>query len=93
MPDLETLEMKASAAHQEVRNLIVMQLRPGQSPEKLALLQLLEPSARAEARLRDAALERVAPSSCLTHSNPVSDARPEHIRGAFLAEGMAAPYY
>ena len=57
MPDLKTLERKAAGAHQEVRNLIVMQLRPNQSPEKLALLRLLERSARAEARLRDMALE------------------------------------
>jgi len=57
MPDLKTLVMKANAAHQEVRNLIVMQLRPNQSPEKLANLRLLERSARAEARLRDMVLE------------------------------------
>jgi hypothetical protein len=57
MPDLKTLEREAKAVHQEVRNLIVMQMRPNQSPEKLANLRLLERSARAEARVRDAVLE------------------------------------
>jgi hypothetical protein len=47
-PDLATQEN----TRQEVRNLQVLQMRPGQSAEKLALLADLERSARAELKLR-----------------------------------------
>jgi hypothetical protein len=55
-PDLATLERKLKGVRQEVRNLQVMQMRPDQSAEKLALLADLERSARAEAKLRLKAL-------------------------------------
>jgi hypothetical protein len=55
-PDLQTLERKLKDTRQEVRNLQVMQMRPGQSAEKLALLADLERSARAEVKLRLKAL-------------------------------------
>jgi hypothetical protein len=41
---------------QEVKNLIVLQLRPGQSAERLKFLHDLERSARAETKLRVRAL-------------------------------------
>jgi hypothetical protein len=40
-----------------VRNLQVMQMRPGQSVEKLKLLSELEHSARAEVKLRVKAIQ------------------------------------
>jgi hypothetical protein len=52
MPDLPTLERELKGVRHEVRNLQVMQLRPGQAAEKLALLKELERSARAEVKLR-----------------------------------------
>ena len=55
-PDLPTLERKLKGVRQEVRNLQVMQMHPGQSPEKLKLLADLERSARAEVKLRVKAL-------------------------------------
>jgi hypothetical protein len=55
--DLPTLERKLKGVRQEVRNLQVMQMRPGQSAKKLKLLADLERSARAEAKLRLKALE------------------------------------
>jgi hypothetical protein len=57
MPDLPTLERTLRDVRQEVRNLQVMQMRPGQSAEKLALLRELEMSARAETKLRQKALD------------------------------------
>jgi hypothetical protein len=51
------LLFRHTGAKQEVRNLTVMQMRPNQTPEKLALLRSLERSTRAEARLRQAALD------------------------------------
>jgi hypothetical protein len=56
MPDLPRLERKLRGVRQEVRNLQVMQMRPGQSAEKLKLLSDLERSARAEVKLRVKAL-------------------------------------
>jgi hypothetical protein len=52
MPDLPTLERQLANTRQEVRNLQILQMLPGQSPEKLELLAELERSARAEVRLR-----------------------------------------
>jgi hypothetical protein len=54
--DEQTLIRKLADARQEVRNLIVMQMRPGQSAEKVKLLHNLERSARAETKLRVRAL-------------------------------------
>jgi hypothetical protein len=56
-PDLQTLERKLAGGRQEIRNLQAMQMHPGQSAEKLALLANLERSARAEVKLRVKALE------------------------------------
>ena len=56
IPDLATHERLLKGVRQEVRNLQVMQMRPGQSAEKLAHLADLERSARAEAKLRIKAL-------------------------------------
>ena len=50
-------ERKLKGVRQEVRNLQVLQMRPNQPPEKLALLRDLEMSARAEVKLRLKALE------------------------------------
>lgn len=55
-PDLATLERELKGVRQEVRNLQVMQMRPGQSAAKLAHLADLERSARAEVKLRIKAL-------------------------------------
>jgi hypothetical protein len=54
---LATHERKLKGVRQEVRNLQVMQMRPGQSAAKLAHLADLEGSARAEVKLRRKALE------------------------------------
>jgi hypothetical protein len=62
-PDLPTLERKLKGVRQEVRNLQVMQMRPGQSAEKLRLLAELERSARAEVKLRQKALEHARAQS------------------------------
>jgi hypothetical protein len=51
-PDLKTQEAKLRGTHQEVRNLQVMQMRPGQTAEQLKHLADLERSARAEVKLR-----------------------------------------
>jgi hypothetical protein len=55
--DLLTLERELKGVRQEVRNLQVMQMRPGQSAQKLRFLADLERSARAETKLRLKALE------------------------------------
>jgi hypothetical protein len=55
-PSLETHERELKNTRQEVRNLQVLQMRPGQSAEKLRLLADLERSARAEVKLRVKAL-------------------------------------
>ena len=55
-PSLETHERELKNTRQEVRNLQVLQMRPGQSAEKLAHLADLEGSARAEVKLRIKAL-------------------------------------
>ena len=57
MTDLKMLQQKLDDARREVRNLTVMQMKPGYSPEKLTLLHNLERSARAEVKLRIKALE------------------------------------
>jgi hypothetical protein len=56
-PDLQAMERKLKGVRQEVRNLQVMQMRPGQSAEKLKHLAELERSARAEVKLRTKALQ------------------------------------
>jgi hypothetical protein len=55
-PDIETHERLLNGVRQEVRNLQVMQMRPGQSAAKLTHLEDLERSARAEVKLRIKAL-------------------------------------
>jgi hypothetical protein len=55
-PDLETHERELRNTRQEVRNLQVMQMRPGQTAEQLKHLADLERSARAEVKLRVKAL-------------------------------------
>lgn len=57
MRDLKALQAALNDNHQEVRNLQVLQMRPGHSPEKLALLRNLERSARASVKLGRKALE------------------------------------
>lgn len=57
MPNLPSLEQKLRAARQEVRNLQVMAMQPGQSAEKLKLLADLKRSARAEVKLRLKAIQ------------------------------------
>jgi hypothetical protein len=57
IPDLPTLERKLKGVRQEVRNLVVMQMRPGRTSEQLKVLSDLERSARAEVKLRVKALE------------------------------------
>jgi hypothetical protein len=54
---LPSLEQKLRAARQEVRNIQVMAMQPGQSAEKLKLLADLERSARAEVKLRLKAIQ------------------------------------
>jgi hypothetical protein len=56
MPDLKSSQRKLANNRQEVRNLQVMQMRPGQSAEKLELLNQLERSARASVKLRRKAI-------------------------------------
>jgi hypothetical protein len=56
VPDLGTRKRKLKGVQQEVCNLQVMQMRPGQSAAKLAHLVDLERSARAEVKLRIKAL-------------------------------------
>ena len=55
--DLQELERGLKGVRQEVRSLQVMQMRPGQSAQKLKFLADLERSARAEVKLRLKALE------------------------------------
>lgn len=57
MRHLEQLQRALDDTLQEVRNLIVMGMAPGLSPDKAAFIQNLERSARAEVRLRVKALE------------------------------------
>ena len=57
MPDLQTHQRLLDGVRQEVRNLQVLQMRPGHSPEKLEFLRNLERSARAEVKLRQKALQ------------------------------------
>jgi hypothetical protein len=52
----EEEEQKLLEARQRVNQLVVMQLRPNQSPESLGLLSDLEQLSRAEVRLRRKAL-------------------------------------
>jgi hypothetical protein len=59
IPDLRTLRQKLADTRQEVRNLIVMGMRPNLTPEKAELIRNLERSARAEAKLRHRHLEYV----------------------------------
>jgi hypothetical protein len=45
-PDMDSLVRALAAARQELHNLQVMSLRPGQSPERLEMLRKLEVSCR-----------------------------------------------
>jgi hypothetical protein len=54
MPDLKTMQRVLDAARRELRNL---QMRPGQSAEKLEMLRKFECSCRAEIKLRRRAIE------------------------------------
>jgi hypothetical protein len=56
MADLEAQEWELKDTRQKVRNLQVMQMRPGQTAEQLKHLADLEGSARAEVKLRVKAL-------------------------------------
>jgi hypothetical protein len=56
-PTLSELQTKLDSVRREVRNLTVMGMDPGQTPEQAALIKQLERSARAEMRLRSMALE------------------------------------
>jgi hypothetical protein len=55
MPDMEM--MQRYTARQELHNLQVMQMRPGQCAKKLELLYNLERSCRADIKLRLRAIE------------------------------------
>jgi hypothetical protein len=57
MPDMEMMQRKLNTARQELHNLQVMQMRPGQCAKKLELLYNLERSCRAEIKLRLRAIE------------------------------------
>ena len=57
MLGLAEIERELKNARQEVRNLQVLQMRPGLSAEKLETLRNLARSARAEVKLRLKALE------------------------------------
>jgi len=63
MPDLKTLETELKNVQQEVRNLRVMQMRPGWSAEQLKHLSDMERSAVAEAKLRLKALHHAKSQS------------------------------
>lgn len=57
MPTLDELQQELADARQEVRNLIVMQMRPGLTPEKKEVMRQLERSVREEVKLRLEAIE------------------------------------
>jgi hypothetical protein len=57
MPDLKTMQREMQNCRQEIRNLTIMGMKPGLTPEKKALLLDLERSARAELKLRHKAIE------------------------------------
>jgi hypothetical protein len=57
MQDIDELRRKLESVRREVRNLTVMAMDPKQPPDQLALILNLEKSARAEQRLRKAALD------------------------------------
>jgi len=52
MPTVAELQAKIDDVRREVRNLMVMSMRPDQRPGQLAIIKQLELSARAELRLR-----------------------------------------
>src|SRR5262245_29168228 len=56
-PTLAALQTALDSVRREVRNLTVMGMDPGQTPQQAALIKQLERSARAEMRLRTMALE------------------------------------
>jgi hypothetical protein len=57
MPDLKTLQAEMKDCRQEVRNLTIMGMRPGQSPQEKEILHQLERSARAELKLWQKAID------------------------------------
>ena len=80
MRDLQTLRQELKDARQEVRNLIVMAMRPDISPAKAELIRNLERSARAEVKLRLKALryaEKLAAPAVRTGPPARPGARPE----------------
>jgi hypothetical protein len=59
------LQQAVKDVRQETRNLIVMQMRPGQSPERLNFLRDMERSCRAETKLRLRALAHLKATTYL----------------------------
>jgi hypothetical protein len=57
VPDVKTMQAELDNARQEVRNLQIMQLNPGLSPEEREMYRVLERSARASVKLRRRAIE------------------------------------
>jgi hypothetical protein len=57
MPDLATMELKLRHTRWQIRNLQVMQMRPGQSAEELKFFGDLERSARALVKVLLQAIE------------------------------------
>lgn len=57
IPDLKTQQREMQNCRQEIRNLTIMGMKPGLTPEKKAFLHDLERSARAELKLRHKAIE------------------------------------
>lgn len=82
-PDLQTMERELRNTRQEVRNLQVMQMRPGQSAADLKLLNDLERSARAEVKLRVKALAQASSQQReASQASPTGTYRPR--AGAYL---------
>jgi len=57
MPDLKTMQQKMLGCRQEIRNLTIMGMKPGLTPEKKAHLLDLDRSTCAELKLRHKASE------------------------------------
>jgi hypothetical protein len=83
-PDIETHERLLKGVRQEVRNLQVMQMRPGQTAEQLRHLADLEGSARAEVKLR---IKALAYARCQVDQpsspKPTDGSAPTHPRNLF----------
>jgi hypothetical protein len=57
MPDVKTMQAELDNARLEVRNLQVMQMKPGLSPEEREMYRVLERSTRASVKLGRRAIE------------------------------------